>query len=71
MTLDLIAIDLAKRSFHLHGIDRDGLVLSRKIGRDKLFAAIGELAPFSIATEAFPGAHYWGSAFRKLGFTCA
>jgi transposase len=34
----LIAIDLGKRSFHLHGIDRDGVVLSRKIGRGKLFA---------------------------------
>ncbi len=30
MTMDLLAIDLGKLSFHLHGVDADGVVVSRK-----------------------------------------
>ena len=31
MSLDLLAIDLGKQSFHIHGIDSDGVIISRKI----------------------------------------
>jgi transposase len=41
MSLDLIAIDLGKRSFPIHGIDSNGVIISRKISRAKL---IGEIA---------------------------
>jgi hypothetical protein len=75
MTLDLIAIDLAKRSFHLHGIDRDGVVLSRKIGRDKLFAAIGELARLVLPRRLFPvrtiGAALSGSWVSRAPDSCS
>ena len=67
MTLDLIAIDLAKRSFHLHGIDRDGVVLSRKIGRDKLFAAIGELARL-VLPRRLSRCALLGQRFQEAGF---
>ena len=30
MSLELLAIDLGKRSFHLYGIDTDGVILSQK-----------------------------------------
>ena len=33
MSLEHLAIDLGKRSFHLYGIDTDGLILSRKVSR--------------------------------------
>jgi transposase len=36
MSLKLLAIDLGKRSFHCHGIDSDGVILSRKVSRCKL-----------------------------------
>jgi hypothetical protein len=36
MSLDLLAIDLGKQSFHIHGIDSDGVIISRKISRAKL-----------------------------------
>src|SRR5271154_3774831 len=36
MSLELLAIDLGKRSFHLYGIDADGVIVSRKVSRTKL-----------------------------------
>ena len=53
MSLDLLAIDLGKQSFHIHGIDSDGVIISRKISRAKLIGAIEELAPAVIAMEAY------------------
>lgn len=67
MAFELMAIDLGKHSFHLHGVSSDGLVLSRKLSRAKLFAAVRELAPSSIAMEACPSAHYWGRLFQEVG----
>jgi len=52
MSLKLLAIDLGKRSFHCHGVDSDGVILSRKVSRCKLLDAIKELAPETIAMEA-------------------
>jgi hypothetical protein len=57
MSLELLAIDLGKRSFHIHGIDSDGVIISRKISRAKLIGAIEELAPAVIAMEACASAH--------------
>ena len=68
MTFNMVAIDLGKQSFHLHGVSSDGVVLSRKVSRAKLFAAMTELAPSSIAMEACPSAHYWGRRFQDAGF---
>jgi transposase len=67
MTLDLLAIDLGKRSFHLYGIDTDGVVLSRKVSRAKLAEVVGELAPTAIAMEACASAHYWGRCWLAAG----
>ena len=63
MSFDLVAIDLGKQSFHLHGVSSDGVVLSRRVTRAKLFTTIHELAPTSIAMEACPGTHYSGRRF--------
>jgi transposase len=67
MSLDLLAIDLGKQSFHVHGIDSDGVIISRKISRAKLIGAIAELAPEVIAMEACASAHYWGRRFLAAG----
>ena len=58
MTFDLVAIDLGKSSFHLHGVSCDGVVLSRKVTRARLLAVISELSPAVVAMEACPGAHH-------------
>jgi transposase len=67
MSLGLLAIDLGKRSFHIHGIDSDGVIISRKISRAKLIETIEELAPETIAMEACASAHYWGRRFLAAG----
>ena len=58
MSLELLAIDLGKRSFHCHGIDSDGIVLSRKVSRSRLLDTIKELAPKAVAMEACASAHF-------------
>jgi transposase len=67
VTFDLLAIDIGKQSFHLHGVCSDGVVLSRKVSRGKFFAAVTEIAPLRIAMEACPSAHYWGRRFQEAG----
>jgi transposase len=67
MTLDLLAIDLGKRSFHLYGIDTDGVILSRKVSRAKLPEVVGNLAPTAIAMEACASAHHWGRCWLAAG----
>jgi hypothetical protein len=41
MSLELLAIDQGKRSFHLYGIDTDGVILSQKVSRAKLTEMVG------------------------------
>ena len=67
MSLRLLAIDLGKRSFHIHGIDNDGVIVSRKTSRSKLIETIEELAPEAIAMEACASAHYRGGRFLAAG----
>ena len=40
MPLKLLAIDLGKRSFHICGIDSEGVIVSRKISRSKLIETV-------------------------------
>jgi hypothetical protein len=49
MSLDVLAIDLGKRTFHIYGIDTDGVILSRKVRQAKLAAVVDALAPTAIA----------------------
>ena len=67
MALELLAIDLGKRSFHLYGIDTDGMILSRKVSRAKLAEMVGSLAPKTIAMEACASAHYWARCWLAGG----
>jgi transposase len=68
MSLGLLAVDLGKRSFHVHGIDSDGVIVSRKTSRSKLIQTIEELAPETIAMEACASAHYWGRRFLAASY---
>ena len=52
MTFELVAIDLGKRSFHVHGVSSDGNVLSQKVNRARLFTTILELAPASVGINS-------------------
>jgi transposase len=45
MGLNTLAIDIGKRSFHVFGIDDDGVIISRKVSRSKLAATVACLDP--------------------------
>lgn len=56
--MQLLAIDLGKQSFHIHGISSEGEVISKKATRSKLEAVVQELAPAIVAMEACASAHH-------------
>jgi transposase len=64
----LLAIDLAKNVFQLHGTDAKGkAILKKKISRLKLLEFIAGLKPCNIYMEACGSANYWGRKFREHG----
>ena len=68
MNVSLIAIDLAKNTFQVCGVNRQGKeVLNRPISRKKLTALIAQYPGIPIAMEACSGSNYWGRTFQKNG----
>src|SRR5581483_12296075 len=67
MSFKLLAVDLGKQSFHIYGIDEDGVVVSRKVSRAKLPDVVADLGPEVIAMEACASSHYWGRRFFAGG----
>ena len=64
----IIGIDLAKRSFQLHGTRGDGSVAFRKkLRREKVLDFLGSQPRCVVAMEACASAHYWGREILKLG----
>jgi len=67
--MQLLAIDLGKQSFHIHGITDDGEVISKKVSRSKLEATVRDLSPETVAMEACASAHHWGRCLGAMGFS--
>jgi transposase len=66
--ITLLAIDLAKNVFQLHGTDRAGkCILSKKIHRGKLSETIANLPTCNIYMEACGSSNYWGRKFERFG----
>jgi transposase len=66
--IKIVAIDLAKNSFHVHGADDQGRkVMSKKMSRSKLAKFMANLPPCLVAMEACGSAHYWGRKFQSYG----
>ena len=74
--LNTVAVDLAKKVFHLVGSDTRGKILWRKrLSRKEvsptpdmtLMPFIAQLPPVLIGIEACGGAHYWARRFREHG----
>ena len=64
----IIGIDLAKRSFQLHGARADGSVAFRKkLNRDKVLGFVASQPRCIVAMEACASSHHWGREFEKLG----
>jgi transposase len=67
MALNTLAIDIGKQSFHVFGIDDDGVIVSRKVSRSKLATTVERLDPKIVAMEACGSAHHWGRLFQAAG----
>ena len=66
--VSIIGIDLAKRSFQLHGARADGSVAFRKtLRRGKVLTFLASQPRCVVAMEACASAHYWGREIVKLG----
>ena len=66
--VSIIGIDLAKRSFQVHGAKADGSVAyRRKLSRGKLLSFLASQRPCTVAMEACASAHYWGREIAALG----
>ncbi len=65
--MQMLAIDLAKHSFHVHGVSANGEIVSRRVGRQGLPALVDKLDPNVIAMEACATAHYWARLFIASG----
>jgi transposase len=66
--ITMLAIDLAKSVFQLHGVDERGVcVLRRQVRRVQLLRLIAQLPPCTVAMEACGGAHEWGRRIQGLG----
>ena len=66
--VSIIGIDLAKRSFQVHGARADGSVAyRRKLSRGKLLSFLASQPGCTVAMEACASAHYWGREIAALG----
>ena len=64
----IIGIDLAKRSFQLHGARADGSVAFRKkLSRAKVLGFVALQPRCVVAMEACASAHHWGREIGKFG----
>lgn len=64
----MLAIDLAKNVFQLHGVDERGHpLLCKAVKRAKLTEVVQNLPPCRIVMEACGGAHYWARRFQVMG----
>ena len=66
--VSIIGIDLAKRSFQVHGARADGSVaFRRKLSRGRLLRFLASQPGCTVAMEACASAHYWGREIAALG----
>ena len=66
-----IGLDIAKDVFHVHGADRAGHPLVRKVlRRAELTRFFATLAPCTVGMEACATAHHWARELGKLGHDC-
>jgi transposase len=66
--ISVLAIDLAKASFQVHGNDKKGnCVLKRTLKREQLKGFIELQKKCVIAMEACGSAHYWAKVFQDMG----
>ena len=67
--VNIIGLDLAKRTFQLHGARGDGSVAFRKkLSREKVLTFLVGQPRCVVAMEACGSAHHWARAIRDVGY---
>ena len=68
MSHTVVGIDIAKRVFQLHWVDREtGEIFSRQLKRDKFLSHFFNKEPCLIGMEACGGSQHWARELLKLG----
>lgn len=68
--VSIIAVDLAKQAFQVHGASAEGSVVFRKkLSRSQFLAFLSRQPACLVAMEACATSHYWGREIMKLGHT--
>lgn len=68
MQANTIAIDIAKKVFHLHGVDGSGqVVLRRQLRRAQMLKFFARQPACVVGMEACATAHYWARELAALG----
>jgi transposase len=63
-----VGLDIAKKVFQVHAVDRAGaVVVRRSLRRAQVLALFARLAPCLVGMEACATAHHWARELRKLG----
>ena len=70
MNVSMIGLDLAKKVFQVHGVDKHGqVVVPKALKRAELAEFFAKLPPCLIGMEACGTAHYWGRKLESFGHT--
>lgn len=70
MNIKLLAIDIAKNVFQLHGNDATGkCVFKKRVSRKKLVETMVNIKPCTIVLESCGGSSYWHRKFTAMGHT--
>ena len=68
--VNLLAIDIAKNIFQLHGNDKNGkCVYKKRIKRSTLIPTVANMPKCTLVMESCGGSNYWYREFTKLGHT--
>jgi len=68
--INVLAIDLAKSVFQLHGVDGRGrALLCQRVSRGQLLRKLAQLPACTVAMEACASSHHWGRQLSALGHT--
>ena len=68
MEINIIGIDLAKESFQLHGVNKNGkAVMKKTLKRKELIPFLANIAKTTVCMEACGGSNYWARRIKDLG----
>jgi transposase len=68
MRINTLAIDLAKETFQLYGVDdQNQVIVKKRVSREKFYEYVSKIEKCIVVMEACGGSHYWGRRFLEIG----